>query len=48
MTTTVTQSTSSKASSLVWQRLTDRGSVSETAMALPAFVGEVSFSAPGG
>jgi large exoprotein involved in heme utilization and adhesion len=48
VTTTVRQSTSTESSSLVWQRLTDRGSVTETAMALPSFVGGVEFSAPGG
>jgi hypothetical protein len=48
VTTTVRQSTSTESSSLVWQRLTDRGSVTETAMALPSFVGGVAFSAPGG
>jgi hypothetical protein len=48
VTTTVRQSTSTESSSLVWQRLTDRGSVTKTAMALPSFVGGVAFSAPGG
>jgi filamentous hemagglutinin len=48
VTTTVRQSTSTESSPLVWQRLTDRGSVTETAMALPSFVGGVAFSTPGG